>query len=255
MGNKIVKILIITIISILLLSSVSFANGVEYRGGSEGLISTPDDFFSNFGELLPGDVVEDYAYIKNLTDDEIEVFFTTEPLDKDEYFDDVDYSLLEKLKLKITLKKADSEEVELIYEGNLGAEIIDDYISLGKYKKDYDGKFIFKIEVPKELKNSFTLAETKVKWVFAITKEQNNPPDKPKPQNDPKNETIENKTIENRTIENKIIENKTKDDNSIINAQTSDIIIYICSICGFVILLLIIVCIIEKRRKKDEEEK
>ena len=45
-----------------------------------------------------------------------------------------------------------------------------DYISLRTYSKDTEGKLIFRINVPANLKNSFTLANTNVKWRFAVEK-------------------------------------------------------------------------------------
>lgn len=163
-------ILVIMQIIMLTIPIKVLANTVEYKGEAEGLITAPGDFFSNFGELLPGDIEEDKAYIKNSTNEEIEVFFKTEPLSQLEYYDEIDYSLLEKIKLKISLKQTANSEEKILYEGNLGAESMDEYVSLGEYQKGYDGEFIFKIEVPKELRNSYAISRAKVKWIFAVEK-------------------------------------------------------------------------------------
>ena len=166
---KKLKILIIAFfVIILMLPTTVLSNTVEYRGGAEGLITTPDDFFLNLGQLLPGDTKQDVAYLKNTTDNTIELFFKTESLDRSEYYDEIDYSLLEKISLTISLKKTSNSEEVVIYQGNLGAELLNDYISLGKYNKGEDGEFIFKIEVPAELRNDYSLSTTKVKWVFAV---------------------------------------------------------------------------------------
>ncbi len=172
MIRKVKTIILIMCVIVLTMQLKVQANVVEYKGGAEGLIATPDDFFLNLGELLPGDTKEDIAYIKNSTNDKIEVFFKTEPLEQTEYYDEIDYSLLEKIKLKISLKQTANSEEKLLYEGNLGAELMREYISLGEYKKGYDGEFIFKIEVPTELRNNYTLSTTKVKWVFAVEKKE-----------------------------------------------------------------------------------
>lgn len=169
---KKVQIICITIIALILLTQANNktqANIVEYRGNT-GLITTPNDFFLNLGELLPGDTKEDVAYIRNTTNESVEVFFKTEPINRQEYYDDIDYSLLEKLQLTITLKKANSIQEQQIYKGNLGANLMQNYISLGTYNNGYDGEFKFKIEVPTELKNDYSLATTKVKWVFSVQK-------------------------------------------------------------------------------------
>ena len=146
--NKIIKIIIAIIFILQILQPINVqANTVEYNG-EKGLIATPNDFFLNINELLPGDTKEDVAYIKNTTNNEIEVFFKTEPIDKTEYYDDIDYSLLEKIKLKITLKSSNNSEEKTIYDGNLGAELMNNYISLGKYTKKYNGelKVLHKIQ-------------------------------------------------------------------------------------------------------------
>ena len=176
-GYKDKKLLLILLLVIVTMSfsSISFANTVEYKGEAEGLVAVPDDFFLNFDTLMPGDIEEDVAYIKNSTDDKIEVFFRAEPLEKSEYYDDIDYSLLEQITLKISLKKtAFSEEITL-YEGNLGAESMREFIPLGEYEKGFDGEFKFKIEVPTSLRNSYTLSRTKVKWIFAVEKHGEEP--------------------------------------------------------------------------------
>lgn len=238
---------IIMLIMCVLVISLQFkvsANVVEYKGGAEGLIVAPDDFFLNLGELLPGDTKEDIAYIKNSTNDEIEVFFKTEPLDETEYYDEIDYSLLEKIKLKISLKQTSNSEEQLLYEGNLGAELMSKYISLGEYKNGYDGEFIFKIEVPTDLKNNYTLSTTKVKWVFAVEKNKNNSENINTP-----NTNNENKNVEN-TKENPI----TKIVNSV---KTGDNIYYaigILVLAVIVIFIIVIKFIRKDRRKCDDYE-
>ena len=237
---KIVMLLIVTIMTICQVKIK--ANTVEYRGELGGLIATPDDFFLELGELLPGDTKEDMAYIKNSTDDEIEVFFKTEPLDKTEYYDDIDYSLLEKIQLTISIRKNASSKEELLYEGNLGAELMKEYISLGEYKKGYDGEFIFRIQVPTELRNDYTLSTTKVKWVFAVEKkekEQGNIGDEIS-SNDPSSSDDVDGT--NGGVIQGLVQ----------GVKTGDTIYYAT---GVLILatLVIVMIIVMVRRKKDEE--
>lgn len=221
MLKKIKNIALIIFVFASIFQTIAYANVVEYRGELGGLIATPDDFFLNLGELLPGDTKQDIAYIKNTTDDEIEVFFKTEPLSKTEYYDDIDFSLLEKIKLTISLKRANEEE-KLLYEGNLGAELMSEYISLGKYEKGFDGEFRFKIDVPTELRNSYTLSTTKVKWVFAVEKTEIENQEKPseKPSEGP---------------------------------STGDKIYFSIMALALVTLIIIIAMKVEKRRKNNEE--
>lgn len=213
---------ILIIITLLLIPQNIYANTVEYRGESEGLITAPNDFFLEFGSLLPGDSKSDVAFIKNTTQDKIEVFFKTEPLDKTEYFDDIDYSLLNKIELTITLKHKDTEQE--IYKGNLEASALSDYISLGEYDKNYDGEFKFEIKVPENLKNEYTLSSTKVKWVFYVEKKDDN-----------------HSADENQFIHNGIMSG---------NIKTGDFIFIFVVIVLIAVAVIIIVGIIRKRGKK-----
>lgn len=238
------KIKIIMLVAIILATIIPikiFANTVEYRGEAEGLIAAPNDFFLDFGELLPGDKRSDIVYIQNKTNDKIEVFFKAEPLNKDEYYDEIDYSLLEKIKLKITLNH--NEEEQVIYEGNLGAETMSEYISLGEYEKNYDGEFKFEIEVPKELKNSYTLSSTKVKWVFYVEKVD---------KDDEKNEDTNNKYDKNEEAnsEDKNIGAITQD--IIHNIKTGD---YVFVFIGIICISVIIIIIIAVKNKKSGNRK
>lgn len=226
MLKKLKVVMLIMFLCVSMFCVKTNANSVEYRGEAEGLIATPDDFFTNISELLPGDTEEDVAYIRNTTDDTIEIFFKTEPLDRSEYFDDIDYSLLEKINLKITLKKSGSSEEQEIYDGNLGAESLSEYISLGKYTKGFNGEFRFKLEVPTSLRNAYTLSNTKVKWIFMVVKDE---PEE-------KEESNSNKVVPN-----------SKD-----KIKTGDNIMVAVIVLGIVIVIAIIVLIIKKKTSKDE---
>lgn len=246
--NKII-IAIIFILQILQPINVQ-ANTVEYNG-EKGLIATPNDFFLNINELLPGDTKEDVAYIKNTTNNEIEVFFKTEPIDKTEYYDDIDYSLLEKIKLKITLKSSNNSEEKTIYDGNLGAELMNNYISLGKYTKKYNGELKFKIEVPTDLKNDYTLSTTKVKWVFAVekTKDNTNKNEDTKDENKLNNNTNENyEDIKDKNLIEKIID----------TVKTGDNIFYtiaILIICAIIVIVLVAQKVRMNKRKNKKGNK
>lgn len=242
MLKKVKILMLIIIIFTLIFQTKILANTVEYKGESEGLIATPNDFFLNLGELLPGDTKEDIAYIKNSTDEEIEVFFKTEPLEKELYYDDIDYSLLEKIKLKISLKQTKNSEEQMLYEGNLGAELMKEYISLGKYQKGYDGEFIFKIEVPTELRNEYTLSTTKVKWVFAVEKKQNDSGNENVP-SEPDNSG--NKQDKENTKDNLIKE-------ILENVKTGDNIYYVIAVLILIILINIGITLV-KRKKKEKD--
>ena len=236
-------ITVIAIMFIFVIPNFVSANVVEYRGEAEGLVVAPEDFFIDFGNLLPGDTKEDKAIIKNKTNDKIKIYFKTELIPENENRTEIDKSLLEVINLKITLKN--SNEEKLLYDGNLGAESLSkDYILLGTYEKGFDGEFIFKIDVPIELDNTYSLAENEVKWVFYVEKLDDNN-NEPKTDDENKNNSTNDKDDANKNNNNII-------NNIINNVKTGDYILYVVGlIIVLVIINIIIICI---RRKKEDEK-
>ena len=206
---------------------------------------------------MPGDKKEGKATIKNTTKDDIEIFFKTEQFSKNESYDEIDDSLLQKIKLRIKLKTQNKEKD--IYNGNLGAESISkSYISLGKYVKNFDGEFLFEIEVPKELNNTYTLSKTEVKWIFYVKKEDSS--ENPNTDNNINNTTdnkVDPNSNSNSTNTNIAEKDKDKQKTNIIEnfkniIKTGDISFYIISL---IILIIIVNIIIEVRRKIKNEKK
>ena len=128
---------------------------VEYRGASEGLVINKDDFFSDFTTMMPGDVLEHDIELKNTGDNKIDLYFNTETVD--------DSELLDAIQLQISV---DGKE---IYNGSINAEELNDKIKLGNYG---DGKMSFKVTVPAELNNHYSLLDSKVKWVFSADEQE-----------------------------------------------------------------------------------
>lgn len=246
-------IFVISLIFILIVPQKVNANTVEYTGDETGVVTTLGDFFASFGELMPGDVKEGKALIKNKTKDKVEVFFRTEKLTYGQDYDEIDTSLLQKIKLKIKLKKNGTEE-KLLYDGDLGAESLNKYISLGIYEKDYDGEFIFTIEVPKEFKNAYALSKIDVKWVFAVEKEGNKPQDEPSQDDPSKDNTDDDKQTPNNSNQsdsNKDNPNKSNASSNQGSIKTGDYIYYVIIILSGIIIINVIVVI--RGKKKNEE--
>ena len=126
---------------------------------------------------------------------------------------------------KIKLKRDGTEE-KLLYDGDLGAESLNKYISLGIYEKGYDGEFIFTIEVPKELKNAYALSKIDVKWVFAVEKEGNKPQDKPSQDNPNSNNQSESNSDQDNSNKTNTSSNQitgcTRGANSTVAATHTD---------------------------------
>ena len=151
---------------------------VEYEGEINGLIAVPDNFFANFGKMMPADRKEETVFIRNKGDSPAEFFFYTK-LEEDlqtliENGNPVGTAdqngrsaeLLKKVKLTIWMEKEEND-IE-IYQGNLAATTLQEGISLGKYSSGEEGKLIFQIEIPKELGNVYASSDTDVIWVFSV---------------------------------------------------------------------------------------
>lgn len=156
----------------LLTSSVVKANEssaieVVYEKESRQLLTTREDFFSEFGfRMLPGDTYTDKAVLKNNTENEIELFFKTQPLEKSTYGLDENFQLLKEIQLSIALVKDGKKET--LYEGALAGEDVSDYRSLGNYEANEEGDFIFTIHIPETLTNEYNMTKIRVKWIFAV---------------------------------------------------------------------------------------
>lgn len=131
---------------------------VHYEKDAKELIATPDDFFAQFGVLMPGDEQEGKVEIKNKGKNPVNIFFKTEGLEE--------AKLLEKIKLTIKNRASDSEEERVLYEGNLRSKELEEYLLLGCYEPSYEGEFTFSLKLPEELNNTYSLEKRKVKWYF-----------------------------------------------------------------------------------------
>lgn len=152
---------------------------VEYEGEANGLIAAPDDFFSDFGEMMPGDKKEETVFIRNKGNSLTEFFFYTkleqelQTLIENENPNNTERQigrsaeLLKKVKLTIWMEKAENH-LE-IYQGNLAATTLQKGVSLGKFGSGEEGKLTFQIEIPKELGNIYASNDTNVIWVFSVT--------------------------------------------------------------------------------------
>lgn len=177
--NKLMKTFSILVTTLFLSTSYVFAENknlsVEYVGEAKKLLTTEDDFFINISDALPGDILNDYAKLKNDSNKEVQLFFKTEPLSKTEYTLDEDYELLEKIHLSINLDKG-TGEIKTIYDGKLGSKDFTEWKSLGNYSAGEEGQLNFMISVPAELTNEFNMTNTKVKWVFGIGEKESGGP-------------------------------------------------------------------------------
>lgn len=132
---------------------------VVYQGDSKKLFSNPDDFFSNFPVMMPGDRYQESVELKNTNDKSLKLYFQTSAEDI------ADNDLLEQLQLKITTDIAGKQDT--IYEGALKAEALAQDKLLGEIPAGKSGNFLFELSVPAELDNPYTVLTNQVKWIFS----------------------------------------------------------------------------------------
>lgn len=133
---------------------------VEYQGDADKLISDPNDFFTNFPVILPGDSYSESAELSNDSDREINLYFRTEDIDDSELLD----------RITLSIDCTIDGKTEHVYDGSLRAVRLQDDILLGRMPAGSRGNFTFSIQVPKELDNAYTLLDGKVKWIFSTEK-------------------------------------------------------------------------------------
>lgn len=131
---------------------------IIYQGTTHSFFKNEDNFFSNFGPIMPGDNITDSVVVGNKYKSPIRIYFQTERL---EQLSEIEEELLSLINLTIY------NEDELIYDGPLSADELNDKISLGIYHKDVEKELKFTLSVPEDLTNKYSLSNTKIKWIFS----------------------------------------------------------------------------------------
>lgn len=135
---------------------------VEYEDNSKELLATPEDFFSNFTNAMPGDTLTDTVTLTNTTDQTAEFFFRTEVPGS---MSNQQLALLNEIILSISV------DGKTLYFGNLFAESMATDISLGTFESGTSRAFTFTMEVPNYWTNSYALQDCVVKWIFSVMPE------------------------------------------------------------------------------------
>jgi len=123
---------------------------VEFKGGSEGLIKIGDDFFGNWGHLMPGDTVSDTVSIKNSYQSPVEIYFSTETISENELAS----------KVHLTIKNGE----KTIFDGTLKESVKE--VLIASLKKSETAELEYTVHIPAELTNAFAMSETNTKWTF-----------------------------------------------------------------------------------------
>ena len=123
---------------------------VSYEGGAQGLIANAGDLFHNFRSLMPGDTVSDSLVIGNGYTKPVRLFFRIEGTNNDD--------LAKQVKLCIR-----AGELQ-IFSGTLADAMNEIYLAY--MTPGWTAVLTYDLEVPEELKNEYTLADSEQKWIF-----------------------------------------------------------------------------------------
>lgn len=128
------------------------AFSVVFENGAEGLVRTGDDFFSNWNELMPGDVVSDTVQLKNSYHRPVTMYFRSETLS--------DNALAKALRLKIAAGD------KTVYDGTLDGAVAEK-VELARLASGQEAELVYTLTVPAELNNRYAMTSTKTKWIFS----------------------------------------------------------------------------------------
>lgn len=129
------------------------AFSVVFENGAEGLVHTGDDFFSNWNELMPGDVVSDTVQLKNSYHRPVTLYFRSETMS--------DNALAKALRLKIAAGD------KTIYDGTLDGAVTEK-VELARLAFRQEAELVYTLTVPTELNNRYAMTSTKTKWTFSV---------------------------------------------------------------------------------------
>ncbi|MDO4518934.1 MAG: hypothetical protein Q4B47_01345 [Eubacteriales bacterium] len=132
------------------------ALNIKLDGEAGKIMIFPDDFFSNFGYLMPGDTLKDSVKITNFTDEKLQLWFRTDHSEASQE----QYDLMRQMRMKIY-----RDDLK-IYEGNVASDLLEKEICLYVLEPREQGILSFEIEVPTSIDNTYALADGLVRWHF-----------------------------------------------------------------------------------------
>lgn len=122
---------------------------ITYSENAEKLVTNSSNFFSNFGNVLPGDVYKDSIEFVNNSNHEVVIDFKQNKSDN---------SLLNNIGLKISIDN------KSVFTGTLGSAI---EFSILKIPANSSQTIDFEVSVPNDLNSEFAFEDNMVKWYFS----------------------------------------------------------------------------------------
>lgn len=150
----------------------SAAKGVirlTYEGGAQQFVSAADDFYAQFGAMLPGGIYSGVVQVENAASADTDLFFYADNADGAE-------SLLDGLGFSI-VQIADDDSEKVLYDGDYRAKALREELSLGTFREGDGCTLRFMIRVPAEMTNVDALAQAQIDWHFRAQQQEETAPD------------------------------------------------------------------------------
>ena len=122
------------------------------------IITAPDQFFSELGDMEPGDTLKGTIAVQNANEYEEELYLKIQPESEKKF--------LQHANLRIT-----SEDGDVFYDGALISDVLNQFHYLKSYGSEEEGLLHFEITIPEELDNEYSLKDAKMIWTFKAVHE------------------------------------------------------------------------------------
>ncbi|MBR6668411.1 MAG: hypothetical protein IKL25_08645 [Clostridia bacterium] len=162
--KKIVSLLLmLLLLAGMALAGANAESNVLFKGGAEnfvfmpGSVFTDSDLFSNFKNVMPGDVITQRIIVKNNSGKKVRIFLRAEPVDEKHA------EFLSHLNLQVTSKN------EHVFDAAASQTAqLTENVPLGVFKTAGSTELVLTLTVPYDLGNEYMLATGIVPWTFTV---------------------------------------------------------------------------------------
>lgn len=136
-------------------SNVLFAGGAKNFVFVPGSVFTDTDMFTNFKNVMPGDVITQRIIVKNNSGKQVRIYLRAEPVDEKHR------AFLSHLNLQVTSKN------EHVFDAAASQTAqLTENVPLGIFKTAGSTELVLTLTVPYDLGNDYMLATGIVPWTF-----------------------------------------------------------------------------------------
>lgn len=162
--KKIVSLLLmLLLLAGMALAGANAESNVLFKGGAEnfvfmpGSVFTDSDLFSNFKNVMPGDVITQRIIVKNNSGKKVRIFLRAEPVEEKHA------EFLSHLNLQVTSKN------EHVFDAAASQTAqLTENVPLGVFKTAGSTELVLTLTVPYDLGNEYMLATGIVPWTFTV---------------------------------------------------------------------------------------